>query len=132
MNTYLILSILAGLGSVGFGVYLTTEILKLPLGTPKMNAIADAIKEGAQAFLKREYQTIGLLSLVIVVILGLTLGWMSGVAFAIGALCSAVAGFIGMNVAVRANVKTASAAREGLGAAMNVAFRAGSRRPRRP
>lgn len=126
MNTYLILSILASLGSVGFGIYLTKEILKLPLGTPKMNAIADAIKEGAQAFLKREYQTIGLLSLVIVVILGMTLGWMSAVAFAIGALCSAVAGFIGMNVAVRANIRTAQAARQGLAKALSVAFSGGA------
>ncbi len=126
MNTYLILSILASLGSVGFGVYLTAEILKLPLGTPKMNAIADAIKEGAQAFLKREYTTIGLLSLVIVVILGMTLGWMSGVAFAIGALFSAIAGFIGMNVAVRANIRTAQAAKQGLAKALSVAFSGGA------
>src|SRR3989344_1940230 len=126
MNTYLILSILASFGSVGFGVYLTTEILKLPLGTPKMNAIADAIKEGAQAFLKREYQTIGLLSLVIVIILGMTLGWMSGVAFAIGAFFSAIAGFIGMNVAVRANIRTAQAAKQGLAKALSVAFSGGA------
>ena len=126
MNTYLILSILASFGSVGFGVYLTTEILKLPLGTPKMNAIADAIREGAQAFLKREYTTIGLLSLVIVIILGMTLGWMSGVAFAIGAFFSAIAGFIGMNVAVRANIRTAQAAKQGLAKALSVAFSGGA------
>lgn len=91
-----------------------------------MNKIADAIAQGAQAFLKRQYQTIGLIAIAIIAVLWLTLGSLSAIAFTIGALCSALAGFIGMNVAVRANVRTAQAAKLGLSAALTTAFQGGA------
>ena len=106
MNTLLTIAFAGGLLAVGYGLYLARKIVALPMGTPDMNKIADAIAEGAQAFLKREYTTIAALSLGIVVLLGLTLGWPSALGFGIGAFCSALAGAIGMNVAVKTNIRT--------------------------
>lgn len=126
MMNYLFLSAIAGAASVVYGLILTLKIANLPKGTSDMEEIALAIKEGAQAFLKREYTTIALIASVIFVVLFFTLGLLSSVGFAIGAFFSALAGFIGMNVSVRANVKTAQAAKRGLGAALTVAFQGGS------
>ena len=126
MDALLTLSFAGGLLAVFYGLILAGNILKLPKGTPDMNAIADAIQEGAGAFLKREYTTIFFLSLAIVFVLGLTLGWLSAAGFAIGAFCSALAGAIGMTVAVRANIRTSQAAKQGLGEALSVAFAGGS------
>ncbi len=123
---YVALSIFSGLAAVVYGLILSQNIIKLPMGTPDMNEIAHAIAEGAQAFLKRQYKTIGILSIVIVILLGLSLGWVSALAFAIGAACSATAGFIGMNIAVRANVRTSQAAKKGLAQALAVAFSGGA------
>ena len=123
---FITLSIGAGLLSVLYGLYLSWKIVKLPTGTPAMNAIADAIAEGAQAFLKREYKTIGLLAIAITVLLYFTLGGHSALAFAIGALLSATAGFVGMNISVRANIRTSQAAKTGLAEALAVAFSGGS------
>ena len=119
---YMTLSLISGVAAVTYGLFLAVKIVKLPQGTPDMNAIAQAIAEGAQAFLKRQYQTVGVLAIAIVILLAFTLGTFSAAAFAIGAFCSAVAGFIGMNIAVRANIRTSQAAKEGLGAALSVAF----------
>ncbi|MBI2009976.1 MAG: sodium-translocating pyrophosphatase [Candidatus Chisholmbacteria bacterium] len=123
---YLQLALASSLIAVLYGFYLTYQILKLPRGTADMNKIADAIAQGAQAFLKRQYQTIGLIAIAIIAVLWLTLGSLSAIAFTIGALCSALAGFIGMNVAVRANVRTAQAAKLGLSAALTTAFQGGA------
>ncbi len=116
----------AGVLSVLYGLYLSVRIMRLPSGTPDMNAIAAAIAEGAKAFLSRQYKTVGLLALGIAALLYFTLGGSSAVAFGLGAGLSALAGAIGMNVSVRANVRTAEAAKTGLAAALSVAFSGGA------
>lgn len=126
MNSLLLYAFGGGVLAVVYGIYLARKIVALPVGTPDMNKIADAIAEGAQAFLKREYTTIAALSLGIVVLLGLTLGWPSALGFGIGAFCSALAGAIGMNVAVRANIRTSEAAKSGLAPALSAAFSGGA------
>lgn len=123
---FLVIAIAAGLLAVAFGIYQTVKILALPKGTPAMVAIADAIAEGAQAYLKRQYKVVALIALVIAIILYFALGWLSAVAFIIGAGFSAAAGFVGMNISVRANVRTSEAARKGLQNALSVAFAGGS------
>lgn len=126
MNIYLQFSFLGGIAAVAYGLYLAYQIVQLPKGTPDMNKISDAIAEGAQAFLKREYTTIGVLAVLIAVFMYIGLGSMSAVGFLIGAVCSAVAGFIGMNIAVRANIRVAQAAKSGLKEALATAFSGGS------
>ncbi len=120
------LALWGGALSVLYGLYLTGKIMRLPKGTADMNAISDAIAEGASAFIKREYSAITLISVVIIAVLWMTLGVSSAIAFAIGAFCSALAGAIGMSVAVRANVRTSQAAKQGLDSAFSVAFAGGS------
>jgi K(+)-stimulated pyrophosphate-energized sodium pump len=117
----------AGIG-VGYGIYLTIWLLRQPAGTERMREIARAVQEGAAAYLRRQYMTIALVAIVPFLVLGFydKLGWGTAVGFLIGALLSSAAGFIGMNVAVRSNVRTAEAAKDGLNPALNVAFRAGS------
>src|SRR3989344_6065722 len=104
------ISIFAALAAIAYGVYQTYRILALPKGTKDMIAIADAIAEGAQAYLTRQYKVVGAIALVIFAILWVVQGSASGIAFLIGAALSATAGFVGMNVAVRANVRVAEAA----------------------
>src|ERR671927_238335 len=114
--------------AVVYGLGLTKWLLDRPAGTERMQEIARAVQEGAAAYLRRQYTTIAVVAIVPFLLLGLyhKLGWGAAVGFLIGALLSAGAGFIGMNVAVRSNVRTAEAARHGLAPALNVAFRAGS------
>jgi K(+)-stimulated pyrophosphate-energized sodium pump len=123
---FITMSISAGILSVLYGLFLSWKIIKLPTGSDDMNAIAAAIAEGAQAFLKREYKTIGILAIAITVLLFFTLGPSSAIAFAIGAVLSATAGFVGMNISVRANIRTSQAAKTGLKEALAVAFSGGS------
>lgn len=123
---FLLIASLAGLAAVVYGVIQTIRITKLPKGTDNMVAISDAIAEGAGAYLKRQYKVVGIIALVIAVILYFALGKVSTIAFIIGAVFSAAAGFIGMNVAVRANVRTTEAAKKGLQKALTVAFNGGS------
>jgi K(+)-stimulated pyrophosphate-energized sodium pump len=120
---------LVGAGiAVGYGLYLTWWLLKQPAGNEKMQEIARALQEGAAAYLKKQYTAIAIVAVVPFVLLGVynKLGWGTAFGFLIGAVLSSAAGFIGMNVAVRSNVRTAEAARNGLKPALNVAFRAGS------
>ena len=114
--------------AVGFGVYFTLWLLRQPAGSERMQEISRAVQEGAAAYLRRQYITIAGVALVPFLLLGFynQLGWGTAIGFAIGALLSSAAGFIGMNVAVRANTRTAEAAKSGLRPAFNVAFRAGS------
>jgi K(+)-stimulated pyrophosphate-energized sodium pump len=111
-----------------YGFWLTSWLLRQPAGTERMQEIAHAVQEGAAAYLRRQYSTIAVVAIVPFLLLGFyhSLGWGTAVGFLIGATFSAAAGFIGMNVAVRSNVRTAEAARSGLPQALNVAFRAGS------
>jgi len=126
-HTVLFALLCAGV-AIGFGIGLTIWVLRQPAGNERMREISRAIQEGAAAYLRRQYMTIGLVSIAPFLLIGFyhKLGWGTAVGFLIGATLSAAAGFIGMNVAVRANVRTAEAARQGLRPALNIAFRAGS------
>ncbi len=114
--------------AIAFGIGLTVWLLRQPDGNDRMREISRAVQEGAAAYLKRQYRTIAIVSIVPFLLLGFynKLGWGTAIGFLVGAILSAAAGFIGMNVAVRSNVRTAEAARHGLKPALNVAFRAGS------
>ncbi len=121
-------ALVCALVSVIYGILLTWWLLTRPAGSERMQEIAAAVQEGAAAYLRKQYTTIAVVAIVPFFLLGFydKLGWGTAFGFLIGALFSAAAGFIGMNVAVRSNVRTAEAAREGLGPAFKVAFRAGS------
>jgi K(+)-stimulated pyrophosphate-energized sodium pump len=114
--------------AIASGIGLTWWLLSQPEGNERMREIGRAIQEGAAAYLRRQYATIAVVSIVPFLLLGFynKLGWGTAIGFLVGAALSAAAGFIGMNVAVRSNVRTAEAARHGLRPALNVAFRAGS------
>ena len=114
--------------AVAYGIGLTVWLLRQPTGSERMREISRAVQEGASAYLQRQYRTIGLVSIVPFLLIGFydKLGWGTAIGFLVGALLSAAAGFIGMNVAVRSNVRTAEAAKRGLKPALDVAFRAGS------
>ncbi len=111
-----------------YGVILIKKVLSLPEGNERMQEIAKAIQEGAKAYLNRQYRTVAMVAVVLFIVIGLvpTLGWLTALAFLLGAFLSALAGYIGMNVSVRANVRTAEAARGGLKKALAVAVQGGS------
>ncbi len=123
-SVYLILGA-AGLALI-YGLFLSAWILKLPAGDEKMKVIASAIQEGASAYLNKQYQTIGLVALVLFAILWFFLGQNTAIGFLVGALASSLAGYIGMNVSVRANVRTTEAAKSGLAKALDVSFKGGA------
>jgi K(+)-stimulated pyrophosphate-energized sodium pump len=118
--------IACGLLSIVYGIWATMSVLNADAGSAKMQEIAGAVREGAQAYLKRQYTTIGMVGVVIFLLVGYFLGWLVAVGFAIGAVLSGVAGFIGMNVSVRANVRTAQAAIGSLAGGLELAFKAGA------
>src|SRR6188472_2323978 len=117
----LTLIILGGLLSIVYGLWAINDVMKRDAGSQRMQEIAAAIAEGAKAYLRRQYTTIG-----IVVILAYLLGIRVAIGFAIGAILSGAAGFIGMNVSVRANVRTAQAATQSLAGGLELAFKAGA------
>jgi K(+)-stimulated pyrophosphate-energized sodium pump len=126
MFTPITFAIFASLVTIVWGVILMRWIIKMPSGTERMREIAAAIQAGAKAYLTRQYKTVGVIALVLFAVLGLFWNWLTAAAFLAGAILSATAGFIGMNISVRANVRTAEAAKEGLAQAFKVAIRGGS------
>jgi K(+)-stimulated pyrophosphate-energized sodium pump len=115
-----------GIAAVAFAVVLIYLVLKSPSGTDQMREIASAIQEGAAAYLNRQYTVIAIIGVIVAVIIGISLGWPTAVLYVVGAALSAAAGYVGMNISVRANVRTAEAARGGLNKALQVAFRGGA------
>src|SRR6202047_117272 len=124
--TTLWLIILCGVLALVYAIWATFSVMQADPGSQRMQEIAAAVREGAQAYLRRQYATIGVVGIVIFVIVGYFLGWLVGIGFAVGAILSGAAGFIGMNVSVRANVRTAQAAISSLGAGLEIAFKSGA------
>jgi K(+)-stimulated pyrophosphate-energized sodium pump len=126
MSAGLWLTLLCAVAAIVYGIISIKWIMAKPTGNDRMREIAEAIQEGANAYLKKQYTTIAIAGVVLAVLIAVFLGLKTAIGFAIGAALSGATGFIGMNVSVRANVRTAEAARSGLAAALDVAFRGGA------
>jgi K(+)-stimulated pyrophosphate-energized sodium pump len=119
-------ALLSAIVAIFYGIFSIKWIVGKPAGNEKMRGIAAAIQEGASAYLNRQYTTIGIVGAILFVVILVVLKWPTAVGFAIGAILSGLTGYIGMNVSVRANVRTAEAAKESLNAALNVSFKGGA------
>ncbi|HUC88832.1 MAG TPA: sodium-translocating pyrophosphatase [Candidatus Paceibacterota bacterium] len=128
MNPFIIFALVSSIVAILYGLFLIKIVMKEGAGDKKMQDIASAIQQGAKAYLNRQYKTIGIIALILFLIIGFIpmLGWMMAIGFLTGAVLSALAGYIGMNVSVRANVRTAEAAKKGLKEALGLAFKGGT------
>ena len=128
MNSFLLFAIVSSVVAIIYGLFLAKSILKKSAGNARMQEIAKAIQEGATAYLNKQYKTIGVIALIIFVVMGFIpkLGWTMAFGFLVGAIFSALAGYIGMNVSVRANVRTTEAAKSGVREALSLAFKGGT------
>ena len=126
MSIELIFALACGFGALAYGVISTKWILAKPTGNERMQEIAAAIQEGAKAYLNRQYSTISIAGIVLFALVGYFIDWITAAGFAVGAIFSGLTGYIGMNISVRSNVRTAEAAHDGINAALQIAFRGGA------
>ncbi len=128
MNPFIIFALVSSIIAIVYGLFLIKSVMKEDAGDEKMQNIAKAIQEGAKAYLNRQYKTIGVIAIILFLVIGFVpmLGWVMAISFLFGAILSALAGYIGMNVSVRANVRTTESAKKGLKEALAVAFKGGS------
>jgi K(+)-stimulated pyrophosphate-energized sodium pump len=126
MNAAYLLVIVCGVLALVYGMVTTRQVLAANAGNARMQEISGAVQVGARAYLNRQYRTIAIVGVVVLIVLGISLGPQVAIGYLIGAVLSATAGYVGMNVSVRANVRTAQAARSGLGAGLSIAFKSGA------